>query len=153
MKRSMLTAGGMSQGFTLLEVLIAMSIVSILAMIAIPYYQDYRTRTKVAGEFGLVEPVKKRVTEEFLVKGVWPSDNSAALVNAPADYHGQYLQSVEVVDVPTAGALKLTYDNTKLPALGANNVIVFYPQPGDGAVSWRCDEGNMVDNFRPHTCR
>jgi type IV pilus assembly protein PilA len=138
-------------GFTLLEVLIALAIVSILAMVAVPYYQDYRTRAKVAGDFGLIEPVKKRLIEEFMLNGNWPVDNDSALVGAPQNYHGQYLQSVEVSDQPQPGSLKLTYD---IPALGANNTIIFYPQQGgSGSVSWKCDEGSMVDDFRPQQCR
>jgi type IV pilus assembly protein PilA len=141
-------------GFTLLEILIALAIVSILAMVAVPYYQDYRTRAKVAADFGLIEPVKKRLIEEFMLSGSWPVDNDSALVDAPENYHGQYLQSVEVSDQPQPGSLKLTYDNTKLPALGTNNTIIFYPQQGgSGSVSWKCDKGSMVDGFRPQQCR
>jgi len=138
-------------GFTLLEILIAMAIVSILAMVAVPYYQDYRTRAKVAGDFGLIEPVKNRVMEAHMMMGSWPVDNDSASVDAPETYHGQYLQSVEVSDQPRPGSLKLTYD---IPALGGNNTIIFYPQQGgSGSVSWKCDKGSMADNFRPNQCR
>lgn len=154
---SRLTVGGCKSeaGFTLLEVLMALAIMSILAMVAVPYYQDYRTRVKVAGEFGLIEPVKKRVMEEYLVKGSWPVDNDSAMLGPPGSYQGNYLQGVEVGRDPLPGALKLIYDNTKLPALGADNTIIFYPQQGGngGSVYWKCDKGSMADDYRPHQCR
>lgn len=141
-------------GFTLVEILMVLVIASILAMIAIPYYQDYRTRAKVAGGFGLIEPVKKRVTEAFMVSGAWPVDNDDALVAAPASYHGDYLQQVEV-GTPQPGALTLTYDSDSLPALGGNNTIVFYPEVHalGGTVQWRCDQGSMAQHYRPPQCR
>lgn len=144
-----------SSGFTLLEILFVLAIVSILAMIAVPYYQDYRTRVKIAGELTLMEPVKKTVTEDFMVRGSWPSNNTEATLNAASTYHGEYLQSVQVSDTPTAGSLTLKYDSNKLPALGSNDTIIFYPinVSNSGSVSWACDEGSMENIFRPMKCR
>ena len=40
------------RGLTMLELLIAMFIVSLLAMVGLPTYQDYRVRAMVAKDFG-----------------------------------------------------------------------------------------------------
>ena len=141
-------------GFTLLEILIALAIVSILAMVTIPTYQDYSIRAKIAGEMTLAEPVKKMITETFQVKGTWPTSNSEALVNAPGDYSGDYLLSVTVGSNPVPGSLTLLYDNTKLPTLGTNNSIILYPNvSGGGSISWNCDQGSMAIKYRPKTCQ
>lgn len=142
-------------GFTLLEILIALAIVSILTMIAVPFYQDYRTRVKVAGELPLAEPVKKIILEIYMIDGFWATSNSEAKVNAADVYKGDYLQSVMIGNTPTAGALTLTFDSAKLPALGANNTLVFYPNEtaGGGSISWHCDLGTMNNRYRPKNCR
>jgi len=141
-------------GMTLLEVLFALAIVSILTMIAVPYYQDYRTRVKVAGELGLIEPAKKQLLEYYMSKGVWAANNAEALLDDAAAYKGNYLQSIEVSDQPQPGSLILTFDTVSLPVLGVNNTLVFYPiTMGVGAVAWACDMGSMEAYFRPPNCR
>jgi type IV pilus assembly protein PilA len=143
------------RGFTLLEILIAMSIVSILAMITIPYYQDYRTRAKIAGDILIADPVRKLLIENFAINGVWPVSNADAKAGAAESYRGTYLLSVEVGETPKPGSYTLTYDNNKLPMLGSNNTIVFYPDTdGSAGVSkWLCDQGTMLDKYRPARCR
>lgn len=142
-------------GFTLLEVLTVLAIVSILGMIAIPFYQDYRTRVKVAGELPLAEPVKKVILEKYLIDGSWPVDNADAKVFAPETYQGDYLQSVEVSDTPQPGSVILTYKSDALPALGTNNTLIFYPKssPNSRTFNWGCDQGTIDSKYRPKSCR
>ena len=51
------------RGFTMLELLIALFIVSILAMVGLPAYQDYRVRTAVTRDFALVSKAKLAIAE------------------------------------------------------------------------------------------
>ena len=141
-------------GFTMLEFLFVTAIISILAMIAVPFYQVYRSRVKVAGELGLIEPVKKRMLEVYMTKSEWPVNNEEALLDDAGAYTGNYLTGIEVSDTPQPGTIILSFDSTKLPALGENNILVFYPVTvNGGSVSWACDQGTMDDNFRPPNCR
>lgn len=140
------------QGFTLLEILVALTIVSILAMIAIPFYQDYRSRAKVGGEIGLISPFKNLVTENYYYSGVWLSSNADASLGDPSDYHGEWVESIALSDVPAPGAIVITYDNNKIPALGGNNTLTFYPQANNGQVSWLCNAGTMENYYRPKNC-
>lgn len=133
----------------------ALAILSILSMISIPLYFDYRTRIKVGTEFVLMEPVKKRLLEEFMINGQWPQSNADAHLYSKDAYAGDYLLSVEVSDEPRPGSIILTYDTEKLPALGSNNTIIFYPDVAlnNQSVGWLCDLGNLQADFRPRECR
>lgn len=143
------------QGFSLLEVLVVLTILSILTMIALPLYQDYRTRVKIGAEFPILDPLLKKVTEEFMLTGSWPENNAEANADVPEAYHGDYLLSVEVSDDPKPGSVILTYNMSKLPAIGENNTIVFYPEFGENMsnVNWACDLGTMSVKYRPDRCR
>jgi type IV pilus assembly protein PilA len=146
---------GKQQGFTLLEILTVLTIISILAMIAIPTYLSFRTRSKVAGEIVLIDPVKDRLVEEYLSNGKWPANNNDAFLKDKSSYHGNYLQSVEISDKPVPGSIILTYDTSKLPSLGTNNTIIFYPAVDSktNIVNWSCDKGTIEDTYRPPRCR
>src|SRR5688572_10410071 len=50
-------------GFTLLEIMIVIAIIAIMLVIAVPVYQDYSVRAKVAECVALQAPIKLKISE------------------------------------------------------------------------------------------
>ncbi len=55
-----------AQGFTLIEVMVAVAIVAILATVAYPAYTDYITRSKIAEMVGQLSDMRVKMEQYFL---------------------------------------------------------------------------------------
>jgi prepilin-type N-terminal cleavage/methylation domain-containing protein len=60
--------------FTLIELMIVVAIIGILAAVAVPAYQDYVKRAKMAEVLSIMQSCKAKVVEYKLGKGTWPGD-------------------------------------------------------------------------------
>ncbi len=56
-----------ASGFSLIELLVTLAIMSILGSIAIPAYQDYVTRAKVTNMLALAQFIKLQVAENIIL--------------------------------------------------------------------------------------
>ena len=140
-----------NHGFTLLEILISLSIISILAVIAVPIYLDYEVQARITEGFVVADPVKNMVMEYYETNGTWPGSNAAAALDAPASFKTNYVDAISVVGNAGGSAITITYS---IPALGANNTIILTPNNVAGNfVKWSCQQGTVANKFRPASCR
>lgn len=65
------------QGFTLIELMIVVAIISILAAIAIPNYNDYIIRSKITEAVGTLSDVRVRMEQYFQDNRFYNADGSA----------------------------------------------------------------------------
>jgi type IV pilus assembly protein PilA len=84
------------RGFTLIELMLVVTIIGILASIAIPDYQQYVTRAKLAEVFEMSSPIKKAIADYYAYHGVMPKDNQSLYLDKPELLQGSRVKAMTV---------------------------------------------------------
>ena len=137
-------------GFTLLELLTGVAVVSILLVISLPIYFDYSTRAQVSEGISLMGEFKTRVTETYYANGDFPVSNADAGMGNPTDYA---TDKVTLISISTGGTITVEFD---INTLGTDNRLDFQPSVTSLGVEWRClpSSSNGVRNqYIPSECR
>ena len=101
-------------GFTLIEIMVVIAIIGILAALAVPKYQDYIAKTRVAEGLSLAAAAKLAVTEVYSGKG--PTDMADATSQS---FKSTTTNSIKEVKIDKSGAILITYQSSVAPD-GAN---------------------------------
>ncbi len=137
------------QGFTLIELMIVVAIIGILAAIAIPAYQKYTIRAQVAEGLNLAGSLKTAVVEFHNNNGAFPTDNTAAGLEAPGAYTGKYVSSVTV----NGPVVSIQYGNDANAQINGR-IVTLTAIDNLGSVSWVCTSGGVIsDDYLPSACR
>jgi type IV pilus assembly protein PilA len=137
------------QGFTLIELMIVVAIIGVLAAIAIPAYQDYTIRAQVSEGLSLAGGAKTAVSEYFMDRGMWPTDNSSAGLADQHDIRGKYTEHIEVED--NVIEIKFGFDShSKI----FDEKILLTATDNNGSLSWTCTSGGVIQaRHLPGACR
>lgn len=144
-------AGVASQrGFTLLELLTVVAVMSILMVVSLPIYFDYATRAKVSEGIGLMGEFKTRVTDTYYANGSLPADNAEAGMGLPEDYA---TDKITRISIGTGGVITVEYD---ISSLGTDNLLEFSPSVSSMGIDWTCQSpatSGIQAIFVPSECR
>lgn len=132
------------QGFTLIELIVAISIVSVLAALALPAYQDYTIRARVTEALLLAGNAKNVVVEN--VNSLGALDVSAC-TSAPS----ALIATSNVASISCTGLGVITVATTTRAGAVA---LDFTPvMAGTHLVGWRCSLSAGESKHAPSECR
>jgi type IV pilus assembly protein PilA len=135
------------QGFTFFELMAVVSIIGILAAVALPAYQNYTLRARVAEALTLSEPIKKAISDYYDRWGAFPENNRQAALPAPDSFIGNYVGSITVSN----GVIQIKLRNSRrLAGIGGKTLSLqpaFNPIYPTGPVSWVCENGGVPEGL------
>ncbi|HYS51131.1 MAG TPA: pilin [Burkholderiales bacterium] len=126
-----------TRGFTLVEMMVVIGIVAILALMAIPTYQDKFIRDQVAEALPLADLAKPPVALSWAVLQTFPADNAAAGLPVAEKIVNNFIGSVAI----QGGAINITFGNKANRAI-LGKVLSLRPAVVEDApivpVTWVC---------------
>lgn len=150
-------------GFTLIELMFVVSIIGILAAMAIPNYTVYRTQADIVESMVLSAPLTTAVTDYYSFHGTFPATNSSLELPGPRAFGGKNVEGIEVVD----GAIHIHFRNsygggTQLslrpvvvaayPPSGTMSWLCGHVNPANGMVAYGEDRTDIPDHLLPPNC-
>jgi type IV pilus assembly protein PilA len=126
-----------TRGFTLVEMMVVIGIVAILALMAIPTYQDKFIRDQIAEALPLADLAKPPVALSWAVLQTFPADNAAAGLPVAEKIVNNFIGSVAI----QGGAIHVTFGNKANRAI-LGKVLSLRPAVVEDAavvpVTWVC---------------
>ena len=96
-----------NRGFTLIELMVVISIMMILTTMALPSFQERIIRNQVKEAFNLAEVAKFGIEEYYNSTGKMPASNDEAGLPIPEKIIGNYVTTVHVIN----GVINITLGN------------------------------------------
>ncbi len=128
--------GKLNHGFTLIELMIVITIIGILATLAVSAYQTYTVRAQISEGLNMAASAKVPIVDAYTQDGIAPANRTAAGMTAnAADTRGNYVSAVDIVD----GRVDVTFGGPLAHAdiIGKSVSLTPYETAGNSVV-WQC---------------
>ena len=140
------------KAFSLIELLIVLTIVGLLATVSIPSYKNYVIKAKMVEFFTIADLHKLKLSEKII------NGETAASINHIINNPSALVEQLEYIYVnPKKYILKLTANMVNLgitPIQGNPLIIKFIGEENTetNLMAWNCEHNPGFGNFVPKTC-
>lgn len=121
-------------------------VLGILAAIAIPAYQDYAMRAKVAASMSAAQGARETVEDFIISRQAYPASNAEA--GLPETAGGDAPQTFTVQE---GGVIVMTFGGKALALEG--KTLIFTPFIENNTLYWDCKGGTLEARYRSPECR
>jgi len=138
-------------GFTLIELMIVVSIIAIILTLALPVYTNYTIRAKIGEALSVAAAAKTAVTATCM-----ENPNLTGLDNNAVGYSfnaSTWVESINVSEDCTEPVITILTRNTGAPAPTPQITLTGFPSLSGGIFSWMCSSPNAPNYLVPSTCR
>jgi len=135
-----------NKGFTIIELMIVVTIISILAAIAIPNYQSFIAKSQVEEAFNLASGYKTLVSESYTYDGDCPTTNNLTS-------SGNYVQQVTIQDNTSTCDIVVLFKTTGVASqLQGKKLILSIDKVSKNYLQFTCTSPDISQNVLPKTC-
>lgn len=143
-----------SGAFTLIELMIVVSVIAILVALAVPAYQQYNIRAKVAECMVGAAPAKLAVSEYVSTVGDWPPNMDVAALSSNG--FSKFCSGFTGYD-PNVGSFQINVNELAIYSSLGQLAPQLTPQiTSVTTIAWRCSRGATSAaelKYLPSTCR
>lgn len=133
-------------GYTLIELMVVVAIVSILVAVTFPAYQVYVKRTRVSNALALAAGAQMAVAESTTINNALPATQAETGYVGPSPTGD--LVSIVIADDGSA-VITVTFSAT----FGGATLMLTPTLDASGTMTWNCQGGSLPAQYRPAICR
>jgi len=138
-------------GFTLIELMIVISIIAIILTLALPVYTNYTIRAKVGEALSVAAAAKTATTATCMEDPTLTGLNNNIVGYSYGD--STWVESINVSETCLQPVITIVTRDTGAPAPAPEITLTGFPDTAGGKFSWVCSSPNAPDYMVPSTCR